>query len=112
MFLLSRTSGPSPHTAKIIIPTAEANLTTTGFPCKRLNDLQGTKFLHEKNDTKKFSQELYHTKSMQSYMVQIRSIFHVHSQPTDALKGIKTSSLSFPELTFLEILFSVEAAKQ
>lgn len=43
-FLHSRTRGPSPHAAKIIIPTAEVNLITRGLPCKRLNDLQDTNF--------------------------------------------------------------------
>lgn len=44
MFLPSRTSGLSPHTAKIIIPTAAANLMTSGLPCRRLNDLQTQTF--------------------------------------------------------------------
>lgn len=43
MFLLCRTSGLSPHIAKIKRPMAEAKLITLGFPGRRFNDLQSPK---------------------------------------------------------------------
>ena len=43
MFLLSRKSGPMPHTANIIIQAAGTNLSTSGLPCKTLYDLHNTK---------------------------------------------------------------------